>query len=226
MKTVLAWGVHVYTASGAVIGFLALLSAFEGDYRWTFALLSLALLIDSTDGAMARACDVKHVVPWFDGELLDNIVDYFTYVIVPVAVFVQPGILPPELKYAALLVLLASAYGFSRTDAKGLVERYFQGFPSYWNVIAFYFVVLRTPPMLNVIVLLVFIALVFAPMRWLYPSRMDEWRKRTIALGAVWSLMGVYMIARLPEASPVVGMISLFYPVYYTGASMLFHSRS
>jgi phosphatidylcholine synthase len=225
LQTVLAWGVHLYTALGAVVGFVALSAVYRGDYRLTFALLAVALVIDSTDGAAARACDVKHVVPWIDGDLLDNMVDYLTYVVVPVAVFVQPGILPAGREWLALLVLLASAYGFARTDAKGVVDRYFRGFPSYWNVVAFYFVVLRTPPLLNLAVVLLAVVFVFVPMRWIYPSRMETWRKRTIGLGVVWSVMGLYMIAHLPEPSPWVGVISLFYPAYYTAASVLYHFR-
>ena len=155
LRTAFAWGVHIYTALGAVLGFVALDAVFRHDYRLTFTMLAMALLIDASDGALARKVRVKHVIPWIDGELLDNIIDYFTYVIVPVAIFMQPGVLPEGSGYAALSVLLASAYGFCRTDAKGIIEHYFRGFPSYWNVMAFYFIVLRTSPALNLVVMLV-----------------------------------------------------------------------
>ena len=39
------------------------------------------MVIDSTDGALARAVDVRGQIPWFDGRRLDDICDYFTYVI-------------------------------------------------------------------------------------------------------------------------------------------------
>jgi phosphatidylcholine synthase len=226
MRTVQAWAVHVYTALGAVFGVLALVAIFEGDYRRTFIMLAVALAIDSSDGALARAVDVKHVIPWFDGEVLDNIVDYFTYVIVPVAIFLQPGILPDGWRMVSLAVLLASAYGFCRTDAKGLIDHYFQGFPSYWNIMAFYFVVLGTDPWLNVSVLLAAVVLVFVPMRWLYPSRMERMRAPTIGLGVVWALMGVAVLATMPEHSVTIAWLSLFYPIYYTAGSVVFHFRS
>jgi phosphatidylcholine synthase len=226
LRVAAAWGVHLYTAFGAVFGFLALVAAFEQDYFRVFAWLAAAFFVDSSDGTLARACRVKQVVPWFDGELLDNIVDYLTYVVVPVAVFVQPGILPEGWSHAAMAVLLASAYGFSRTDAKGFVEHYFHGFPSYWNVVAFYFVVLASSPWLNLAVLVVLVALVFVPIRWLYPSRMESGRALAIGLGAVWAVMGISMILALPEPSPALGMISLFYPAYYTVASLIFHFRN
>ena len=68
------------------------------------------------------------------------------------------------------------------TDAKGFVEHYFQGFPSYWNVMVFYFVVLGTNPWVNLAFMLAFVVLVFVPMRWLYPSRMESGQRMAVWL--------------------------------------------
>ncbi len=226
VRSAFAWGVHLYTALGAVLGFQALVAVFEHDYRATFLYLALALAIDSSDGALARAAQVKQVLPWFDGELLDNIIDYFCYVAVPAAVLVQPGILPEGASWAALLVLLSSAYGFCRTDAKGIVDHYFQGFPSYWNVMVFYFVVLSTSPMVNLIAVLSGVVLVFTPIRWLYPSRMERMRTPTILLGALWAVMGLMILWQMPEHSRWLAWLSLFYPAYYTAGSLVYHVRT
>ena len=220
-----ALAVHTYTAFGAVLGFLALAAAFRGDFATTFWLLAAALAIDATDGTLARKARVKHVVPWIDGGLLDNIIDYQNYVVVPVAVLLQPGILPPGFAWFSLSVLLASAYGFSRTDAKGFVEHYFQGFPSYWNVLVFYYVILGTNPWVNLAFLVFFVAMVFVPMRWLYPSRMEGGRSLTIWLGVVWAVMGFALIVQMPDPSPLLAWVSLYYPAYYTIASF-FYDRS
>jgi len=220
-----AWTVHFYTASGAVLGFLALQAAFAGDHRTCFIMLGAALAVDSTDGTLARAANVKHVLPWFDGAMLDNLVDYLNYVIVPVAVFMQPGMLPDEFRLVPLVVLMASAYGFSRADAKGVVEHYFLGFPSYWNIMAFYFVVLGTGPMMNLLVLVTALVLVFVPLRWLYPSRSEILRRRTLGLGVVWAAMGLVLVLRLPEVQPLLGTVSLFYPLYYIAASLVYHRQ-
>ncbi len=225
-RAILAWLVHLYTASGAVFGFLGLVAAFRQDYSTTFIMLAVALAIDASDGALARAVRVKHALPWIDGELLDNVVDYFTYVVVPVAVFIQPGILPAGLWPLSLSVLVASAYGFCRTDAKGVIEHYFIGFPSYWNVMAFYFVSLATPAAFNLVALLTAVVMVFVPMRWLYPSRMEVMRGPTIALGLLWGAMALVMVLRLPEPSPLLGTISLFFPLYYTVGSVIYHFRA
>ncbi|HXC50797.1 MAG TPA: hypothetical protein VN634_07940 [Candidatus Limnocylindrales bacterium] len=226
VRVVFALAVHGYTAFGAVLGFAALSAAFHQDYATTFWMLSAAFLVDATDGTLARKARVKHVAPYIDGSLLDNIVDYLTYVVVPVAVMVQPGILPAGYEWLALSVLLASAYGFSRTDAKGFVEHYFQGFPSYWNVLVFYYVVLGTRPWVNLFFLVFFVTMVFVPMRWLYPSRMEGGRSATIWLGVLWGLMSVVLIVQMPHPSPWLGWLSLFYPIYYSVGSLMYHLRS
>jgi phosphatidylcholine synthase len=226
VRVVAAWGVHGLTALGGVFGFLALRAAFAGNDRDTFCLLAVAFAIDSVDGALARRVRVKQVIPWMDGTLLDNIIDYLNYVVVPVAIFSRSGLLPGGLEWVALSVLLASAYGFCRTDAKGLVDHYFQGFPSYWNVMAFYMVVLGTAPSTNLIAISVAVVFIFVPMRWLYPSRMETGRTAFLAMGAVWALMGIVLIAQMPHPSATLAWVSLFYPVVYTAGSVVFHLRN
>jgi phosphatidylcholine synthase len=225
-KLLFALSVHAYTAFGAVLGFLALSAAFRGDFTTTFWMLALAFLVDATDGTLARRAHVKKVVPWIDGSLLDNIIDYLTYTVVPVAVLVQPGILPEGFQWTAMTVLLASAYGFSRTDAKGFVEHYFLGFPSYWNVMVFYFVVLETNAWVNLFFTLGLVVMVFVPMRWLYPSRMEQGQRLTVWLGIVWAVMGMVLILQLPEPTKWLAWISLFYPAYYTLASFRYHQST
>lgn len=222
----MAWAVHAYTALGAAFGFLALQAAFDGDDRRTFIWLAVAFAIDASDGALARLVRVKQVLPWIDGTLLDNIVDYLTYVVVPVAVFARPGVLPQGFEMASLSVLIASAYGFCRTDAKGMIDHYFQGFPSYWNIMAFYMIVLKTSPEVNLFAMLTAVVFVFVPMRWLYPSRMEQGRVAIISLGLLWALMSLVLIAQLPEPSAALAWASLFYPVLYTAGSVLFHFRN
>jgi len=221
----MAWAVHAYTALGAAVGFLALQAAFAGDDRMTFLWLALAFAIDASDGALARLVGVKQVIPWIDGTLLDNIIDYLTYVVVPVAVFMRPGILPAGLEWLSLSVLIASAYGFCRTDAKGMMDHYFQGFPSYWNIMALYMIVLGTSPSVNLIAMLTAVVFVFVPMRWLYPSRMERGRMLFISTGLVWSIMCLILIAQLPEPLAALAWASLFYPVLYTAGSVVFHFR-
>ena len=71
---------HLFKASGSFLAFLSLVAASE--QRWTamFWWLGLALLVDGIDGPFARKLQVKEILPTWSGELLDNIIDYVTYV--------------------------------------------------------------------------------------------------------------------------------------------------
>jgi phosphatidylcholine synthase len=136
-----AWLVHAYTASGIVLAFLAARAVIDFDYRTAFFWLWVQVFVDATDGLLARRLRVRERIPWFDGSKLDDITDYLTYVFVP-ALFVWRGALVPTawaLPVAAA-ILLSSAYGFNRADAK-TSDHFFTGFPSYWNVVTFYLLV-------------------------------------------------------------------------------------
>src|SRR5207248_8855289 len=139
--------------------------------------------IDSVDGTLARAVGVKRVLPFFDGTRLDDLVDYVTYVIVPALFLLHMHVLPHRAAVAvALCPVLASAYGFCRTDAK-TSDHYFTGFPSYWNVVAFYLYALDWPRAVNAAVVVLFSIAVFVPIRYIYPSRTVTLRPLTIVLG-------------------------------------------
>ena len=92
-KRAAGWAVHIYTALGSVIGLFALLAAARGNAKEAFLWLGAALAIDASDGAFARLARVKEIVPEYDGSLLDNIVDYLNFVIVPVFLMLQIGLL-------------------------------------------------------------------------------------------------------------------------------------
>ncbi len=216
---VAAWCVHAYTASGAVLAMLALAAAADHRFADVFRWLALALAIDCTDGALARAVGVKQVLPYYDGARLDDIVDYLTYVVVPVAMLHEGGFFPaPYAEWIAAAPLLASAYGFCRSDAK-TEDHYFRGFPSYWNVVALYAYGLRTSPAVTAAWVMLLSVLVFAPLKFLYPSRAPRFRRSSIALGAVWGLVMLYVIWTLPDAPALLLWASLAYPAYYCGVS-------
>ena len=216
-----AWLIHLYTASSAVIAFLATRAIFEYRFRDAFFWLAAALVIDCSDGLFARAADVKGRLPWFNGAKLDDIVDYLTYVFVP-AVFVWRSLLVPDTWAVPVVsaMLLSSAYGFNQ-DAAKTHDHFFTGFPSYWNIVVFYLFVMRSPPVVNAIVLLALAALVFVPIRYLYPSRTPHWRAATVALGIAWGITLLVMLWQLPVVSPVLLWGSLIFPIYYVALSLV-----
>ena len=219
-KLVLAWLVHLYTAFGAVIGFLAILAIDQAAFRDALFLMALAVVIDATDGAFARAAHVKEIIPWFDGELLDAIVDYFNYAVVPCFFMLRANLLPgQDALWLAALPLLASAYGFCQRDAK-TADHFFLGFPSYWNIVAFYLYVLKTPAWVNAFALMALSILIFVPIKYIYPSRSPRFRVQSIVLGALWGAAILYAIYRLPEPPRAILFASLLYPAYYTALSL------
>jgi phosphatidylcholine synthase len=168
---------------------------------------------------------VKEVLPFVDGSRLDDVVDYFTYVVVPAVFIVQRELLPAAAAVPVVgLVLIASGYGFSQTAAK-TPDHFFTGFPSYWNVVAFYLHVLQWPPALNAAVLVVLAVLVFVPLRYAYPSRMTELRRPTVVLGLVWGAVLLWALLNLEHAPRALLTWSLAYPAYYVAISIYLHAK-
>jgi phosphatidylcholine synthase len=220
-----AWLVHLYTALGVVVGFISILSIEQGDFRSAFFLMALAVALDATDGTLARAARVKEVIPWFDGDALDGIVDYFNYVIVPVLLLFRASLLPgDDALWLSMLPLLASAYGFSQKNAK-TADHFFLGFPSYWNIVVFYLYILKVPLWLNAFVVIVLSTLVFVPLQYVYPSRSPRFRAQTNVLGALWAVTVLYIMYRLPDAPRGLVFASLFFPAYYTALSFWLEYR-
>jgi len=219
--TTAAWLVHLYTAASAVIAFLATRAIFEYRFRDAFFWLAGAIIVDSSDGVLARAADVKRRLPWFNGAKLDDVVDYLTYVFVP-AVFIWRALLVPDAWAipVAAAVLVSSAYGFNRDDAK-TTDHFFTGFPSYWNIVVFYLYVMHGAQEINTLVMLALAVLVFVPIRYVYPSRTPYWRRLTIMLGIVWGLTLLLMIWQLPVVSRPLLWGSLVFPLYYVGLSLV-----
>ncbi len=225
IQIILAWLVHLYTAFGAVVGFFAIIAIERAAYRDALFLMALAVVIDATDGAFARAARVKQFIPWFDGDLLDEIVDYLNYVIVPCLFLLRAQLLPPQDEvWLAALPILASAYGFCQRDAK-TADYFFLGFPSYWNVVSFYLYVLASPPWLNAFVVLALSVLVFVPIKFIYPSRTPRFRASTNAFGALWGLASLWILFTLPAPSRPLVVASLLFPAYYVALSLWIELR-
>jgi phosphatidylcholine synthase len=223
---VASWLVHVYTAIGVVLAALIVMAAWDGQQVKALWLMLAALVIDGTDGTLARAVAVKTHVPWFDGAMLDNIVDYLTYAFAPMLLLWAGGYLGSGASATVLTVvpLVASAYQFCRVDAK-TDDHFFLGFPSYWNVVAFYVIVLDLPRAVVALVLVACAVLVFVPVKYLYPSRTEAFRTPTVVLTAVWMLTYAVLLWQMPSPDAIWVSVSLGYVVYYVAVSVLLTVR-
>ena len=168
---------------------------------------------------------VKELLPNFDGAKLDDLIDFLTFTSLPLALIWRAGLLPSGTEWLLVVALLASAYGFCQVPAK-TVDGYFVGFPSYWNIVAFYLYVLEIPGWLAATAIVVLAVLTFVPSYYVYPSRGATLSRTTNFLGGVWVVLLAWILWQLPteELSPgaapadydrTVAVLSLFYPVYY-----------
>jgi phosphatidylcholine synthase len=223
---ILAWCVHAYTALGLIIAAIIavlVVRGTESDFRLAFLLMGLAVVIDATDGWLARRMRVAEVLPSFDGRRLDDIVDFLIFTALPLFLLWRSDLLPPALDWILLVPLLASAYGFAQTHAK-TKDGFFLGFPSYWNIVAFYIYFLPLPTAVIIAILLFFSLLTFVPSKYIYPTQPGTLSVPTNVFGAVWGVLAVAILLDLVQARAWI-WISLAFPFYYFIASWIITVR-
>jgi phosphatidylcholine synthase len=227
MRKTLAWCVHAYTALGLVAAAGIAVAVIDGTpaaFRLAFILMLVATLIDATDGTFARAVGVKKVLPGFDGRRLDDLIDFQTYTSLPLLLIWQAELIPTAWQACLLAPLVASAYGFCQVHAK-TDDGYFLGFPSYWNIIAFYLYVLQPPPWLALALILFFAVMTFVPARYLYPTHHGRLNRVSNLLAVPWAVVLIWLLVRLPdhhvgdrhadETTRQLALASLAYPAFY-----------
>jgi phosphatidylcholine synthase len=220
-----AWGVHAYTGTGAILAFVAAWGVVHGSDRLALGALFVATIVDATDGMLARRVRVKEVLPDIDGARIDDIVDYMTFVLVPMLLLEAAGGLRLMAAFPVVaVVLLSSLYGFVAPDAKS-GDHFFTGFPSYWNIVVLYLLLFRVSPEMNAIVLLGLSALVFVRIGYVYPSRTETLKRTTLSLAAVWAILIGAIIWMWPSPPRAVAIASLAFPVYYLVLSLVLQSR-
>lgn len=220
-ERVRAWSVHIYTATGGVFGMFALYAAASGDIRSSFLLQVVSMLIDATDGILARRYRVREVLPGFDGAMMDNVIDMLTFVWLPVFIMWQAALLPHVLW--TVVPMLAGLYAYGQVEMK-TPDNFFLGFPCYWNLVALYLYWLQPVDWLAVATIIVFAVLTIIPTRYLYPSKNEVFWRLTWALGAVWFMMVMVLLLQDVPARWLV-LVSLYYPLYYMVLSFVIDYR-
>jgi phosphatidylcholine synthase len=216
-----AFTVHVFTATGAALGLLALILATGGHWAAMFLCLGIALVVDGIDGPMARAFDVQKVLPRWSGDTLDLVVDFTTYVFVPAYAIAASGLLPQPLAIpAGIVVVISGALYFADREMK-TKDNYFRGFPAIWNLAAFYLYLIEPPEWAAAVAVVVLAALCFAPIKFLHPLRVRHWRLFNVALLALWALLA--FVAVVQDMSPglyITAALSII-AVYFFAAGLL-----
>ena len=216
-----AWAVHGFTGSGAILGFLALISILNNDQVGAFLWLGLALLVDGIDGTIARKIGVADKTPNLDGTILDSIVDYLNYVIIPALMIYWFQMVPQGWEIIIPAGMFAvSLYTFSNVNMK-TKDYYFSGFPALWNIVVLYFFILNTIPLINLIVIIILSILTFIPVKFVHPLRVKEYRNMTIFFTILWSATTLKLVTASPEITlykneKVVLIIWVVCTVYFT----------
>ena len=199
-----AFSVHLLTASGSFLAFVSLVAASEERWTAMFWWLGLALLIDGIDGPIARKLEVKEILPTWSGELLDNIIDYVTYVLIPAFALYQRGFMGEGLSFlSAAIIVVSSAIYYADTGMK-TTENFFKGFPVVWNMIVFTLFVIEPGPWVSFAVVVLAGIFTFLPINFLHPVRVTRMREVNLAVFAGWCLFGAIALAQTMQASPFV----------------------
>lgn len=217
-----AWSVHIFTASAACFGLFSLAKIYQHEYVFALSLMLITVLIDAVDGTFARIVHVKTVLPNIDGALLDNIVDYFNYVITPCFfLVVKPDMLPEQYTiWLVLAITITSAYQFCQSDAK-TPDHFFKGFPCYWNIAVFYMFIFNTSAFTNTLILVTLCILIFVPIKYVYPSRLDyltESRALKVLMhcfSTIYAISTLCLLIYYPQSNNLCIGLSLGYVFMY-----------
>lgn len=196
-----AFSVHLLTASGSFLAFLSLVAAAEKQWTAMFLWLGLALFVDGIDGPIARRLDVKEVLPTWSGELLDNIIDYVTYVLIPAFALYQSGFMGEGLSFlSAAIIVVSSAIYYADTGMK-TKENFFKGFPVVWNMLVFTLFVVQTGEWTSFAIVVIAAALSFVPIHFLHPVRVKRLRTLNLGVFLAWCGLGIVALFQHMEAA-------------------------
>lgn len=230
-RKILGWVVHFYTGCGLLLAAWIVSLLFQTErtpetFRICFLLMLVATFIDATDGTMARAVRIREAVPEFDGRRLDDLVDFLMYTCLPLLLIERAELLPAGYSWVLLIALCASAYGFCQTDIK-TVDGSFLGFPSYWNIVAFYLYALPIRGEPAVVLILLMALLTFVPSRYPYPTQPGRVNRIMLVLSIPWSvlILVILLIGWDDQLSRILIGVSMLYPAIYLGEAWVMSVR-
>lgn len=200
-QRVAAWSVHALTMTGLLWVILATQALMTGNIKAFWLWLGVAIVVDAMDGPLARKARVTEVVPWFSGVMMDNVVDYMTWTMLPAIFMVHylplgPGVLP---LVAAAMAMVSSMFCYANTKMKSS-DWYFVGFPAAWNVVAITLWLFGTAPLTNWIVVVAFTILAVVPWKWIHPFRVEHLRWANATAAVTWVIATASWVVAYPQS--------------------------
>ncbi len=224
VRRVAGFSVHLFTASGSAVALLALFAAIDRDFPACFAWLGLALVIDGVDGTLARVARVTETASAIDGAALDLVIDFLTYVLVPMVALWRSDLMPLKLSFwLSVIVVFASGLYFADTRMKTR-DYWFRGFPALWNVLAIYLFVLRPPAFVSAALILAGVAAMFAPFVFVHPMRVKELRVLNIVASVAFFALSALAISQNFAVGLGVKIGFAIVSVYFVAAPLWRHS--
>ncbi|HEY6259316.1 MAG TPA: CDP-alcohol phosphatidyltransferase family protein [Xanthobacteraceae bacterium] len=214
------FAVHVLTASGAALALVALLAAVRGAFEVMFLCLGIALIVDGIDGTIARAVKTAELLPRWSGEVLDLVVDFVTYVFVPAYAIAAGGLLPDWLAAPEGMVIVVTGAIYFADRRMKTEDNYFRGFPTLWNVVAFYLFVLKPAPWAAAALVALLAVLTFVPFKFLHPFRVARLRIVSMAAVVLWSALAAYALLRALAPGPWVAGGLLLLAGYFVAVGL------
>ncbi len=222
-----AWSVHLFSAAGAIAGLNALIHILQGDVTGVLIWLVIALIIDAADGPLARRYRVDKALPHVDGVVLDHVIDYSTYALIPAIFLYQFKLVPAGWELAAAaVVVVSSLYCFTNKKLK-TEDNFFTGFPATWNLVVLGFYLLETSPVLNLLLVPLIAALTFVPIKVIHPFRVRAYRPLTITFTLLWTVLAVYLVierkssGNLFEYNPIAVWAFILVSTYFIIISLI-----
>lgn len=179
--------VHLFTATGAVFAMLAMLAAVDGKWSMMFLWLVVAFVVDGIDGPLARRYEVNKNAAQFDGNILDMIIDYLTYIFIPAFALFKSGLLPGWAGWFAIIVItFASALYLVNTGMK-TKDKSFMGFPGCWNMVVLVLFAIEPNFWISFTLVAVLAVAMFLPLKFVHPVRTERWRMVTLPMALAWT---------------------------------------
>ena len=198
-RVIAAWGVHLFTISGLVWATLALFAILDNDTPMMWLWFVIALIVDGVDGTLARKVGVREVIPWFDGGVVDNLVDYLTWTFLPalfMALHLPFGAQP--MPVIMMIVVIVSSLFCYANDGEKSNDNYFVGFPAAWNCVAIVMYVLQTPAWVNIAATIFLAIMTLVPLHYTHPARVKRFQIPNIIGAAAWIVACAYMVVVYP----------------------------
>ena len=182
-----ALSVHLFTATGAVFAMLAMLAAVDEKWSLMFLWLEVAFFVDGIDGPLARHYEVKRYAPQFDGNLLDMIIDYLTYIFIPAFALFKSGLLPGWTGWVAIIIITFTSVMYLADTRMKTKDNSFSGFPACWNMVVLVAFAIEPNFWITLVWVTALAITMFIPFKFVHPVRTERWRVITLPMALAWT---------------------------------------